>query len=312
MRRVQLMKTAPLPMRQGVAPSRVYLPPGPWATVFDFLQERFPALSAQQLLVRLKQGDIVDAQGLPQSPDTPYLAGGWLWYYRKVEQERKVPFSLKILYHDERLVVIDKPHFLASVPGGQYVQETALSRLRHLLQQPLLTPIHRLDRETAGVMVFCVDPASRGAYQSLFQSRAVQKEYEALAAFRSTLPLPCCYRSRIEHGQTRFFMQEVAGSPNSETFISLLARKGRWAHYLLRPTSGRKHQLRVHLNALKIPILNDRFYPKPLPIDTPDDFNRPLQLLARALEFTDPITGQRRRFESKRHLWPLESINQRL
>lgn len=294
---------APLPVRNGVAPSRVYTPPGAWLRLVDFLLERFPYVPADVLRARLANGQIVDEDGIAQTSISPYRARRWLWYYREVPHEAPVPFELQILHRDAHLLVVDKPHFLASIPSGRYLQETALIRLRDALGLAQLSPIHRLDRDTAGVMLFCMQIESRGAYQVLFQSRQVQKEYEAIAPIRAELSLPCTHRSRIEQGDSPFIMRETAGPPNSQTYIELLQQRGELACYRLQPLTGCKHQLRVHMSALGIPICNDRFYPRLLPYQGADDFNRPLQLLARAIEFIDPISGQRRRFESRRRLY---------
>ncbi len=292
----------PLPVCHGVAPSRVYLPDGPWVTVLEFLVERFRFMEPQILRERLELGVIVDGAGTSQRVDTPYRARQWLWYYRDVPHEAPVPFDLDVLFRDEHLVVVDKPHFLASTPGGRYVRETALTRLRDQLNLPLLCPIHRLDRETAGVMMFCVAPASRAAYQTLFQYHRVAKEYEAVAPWRDDLMLPCVHRSRLQTAQPHFMVREMAGEPNSETRIELVQRMGTLARYRLLPRTGRKHQLRVHLSALGIPICNDPFYPVPRARREDDDYEHPLQLLARAIEFDDPFSGSRRRFESRRRL----------
>lgn len=289
-------------MRGGVAPSRVYLPPGPWATLGDFLRERFPHVPEDILSARLARGDIVDGAGVAQQAAQPYRPQGWLWYYREVPDEVAVPFALELLYRDESLVVVDKPHFLASTPGGRYLRETALTRLREQLALPQLSPMHRLDRETAGVLLFCADPARRGAYQTLFQSRAVDKEYEAWAPWRADLSFPLRHRSRVEAVPGRFVMQEVEGEANSETRVELLGRRGEWAHYRLHPLTGRKHQLRVHMNALGMPICHDRYYPVCVAADAEEDMSRPLQLLARAIAFTDPFSGEVHRFESRRVL----------
>ncbi|HEY9281043.1 MAG TPA: pseudouridine synthase [Eoetvoesiella sp.] len=299
---VERMLNAPLPMRNGVAPSRVYLPPGKWPTLLDFLSERFKYIAPEILLERLVRGEIVDDAGAAQKADGTYKPQRWLWYYREVPNEPVVPFELTVLHQDERLVVADKPHFLASIPGGRYLRETALTRLRSLLGLPLLTPVHRLDRDTAGVMLFCADPSARGAYQTLFQSRNVQKEYEAIAPWHSGLDLPRVHRSCIHTKSTHFTMFEAEGEPNSETVIELIGQWGHLGHYRLRPHTGRKHQLRVHMSALGIPICNDGFYPELLEYQADDDFTRPLQLLARAVEFKDPFTGKVRRFESQRQL----------
>lgn len=288
-------------VRNGVTPSRVWLPPGPWPTLADFLLERFVHLSPDILLARLAQGDIVDEHGIAQQGDSSYIPLRWLWYYREVPLETVVPFDLPVLFRDRYLVAVDKPHFLASIPGGRYLQETALIRLRRALDMPELSPIHRLDRDTAGVMLFCADPASRGAYQTLFQSRAVHKEYEAIAPLSAKVALPQVYRSCIQQRAGHFIMDEVPGEPNSETGIELI-HAGEWGHYRLQPITGRKHQLRVHMAALGVPIRHDMFYPILCQPSDTDDFERPLQLLARAIAFTDPISGVARRFESQRSL----------
>lgn len=292
---------APLPVLDGVAPSRVWLPAGPWLTLADFLLQRFKHVPPQVLLDRLSRGDIVDQHGVAQTLSSAYLPLQYLWYYREVPAETDVPFDLPVLFQDRHLVAVDKPHFLASIPGGRYLKETALIRLRRMLNLPLLSPVHRLDRDTAGVMLFCADPASRGAYQALFQSRQVCKEYEAIAPMAPSLALPLRYTSRLQERAGQFTMEEVGGHPNSETRIELIDT-GVHGHYRLRPLSGRKHQLRVHMAALGIPILNDRFYPVLQTPMLPDDFSRPLQLLARSIEFVDPLSGRVRRFESLRQL----------
>ncbi|QLG88840.1 pseudouridine synthase [Chitinibacter bivalviorum] len=298
---------SPLPPIDGLAPSCVALCPGPWDTMLAFLEERFPYLEAGLLQTRLAAGEIYDDAAQPVAADAPFVAGGYLWYYRAVRQETRVPFEIDILYQDERIIVVDKPHFLSTIPAGRFVKETALVRLRVLLGIQEIAPMHRLDRETAGVLLFCLDPASRSAYQQLFESREVQKQYEAIAPYRAELDLPLVHRSRLERASGEFFtMAEVAGEPNSETKISLIERQGAWARYFLEPHTGKKHQLRAHLAALDIPIVNDPWYPVVLD-EKGDDFSKPLQLLARELRFIDPFTQEARCFRSQRTLlWPIE------
>lgn len=301
-RRESAGRTPPLPVLDGVAPSRVYLPAGPWVLLRDFLVQRFPFVPAQVLLDRMARGEIVDGEGVAQYPDATYSPLRWLWYYREVPVEPLVPFDLPVLYRDEHLVVVDKPHFLASIPGGRHLKETALTRLRRALDLPQLSPLHRLDRDTAGVLVFCANPHARGAYQSLFQHRAVHKEYEAIAPVRPGLSLPSVYRSRLQSRAGQFVMEEVAGEPNSETRIELVQRCSGLGLYRLYPRTGRKHQLRVHMSAIGIPICNDAFYPVLREYADADDFSRPLRLLSRCVAFQDPYTGRMRRFESRRVL----------
>lgn len=294
---------SPLPVRDGVCASRVYLPTGPWRTLLEFLHQRYPHLQPGILEARLERGDIVDAQGRPQTISTVYQPDQWLWYYREVPDEVPLPFDLPVLHADDDLVVADKPHFMASTPGGRYLQETALIRLRRTLGVTELSPIHRLDRDTAGVIVFCAHPDRRGAYQSLFQRREVIKEYEAVAPWRADLTLPHVYQSCVVERGEGFRMVESPEAPNSETRIELIARLADgYAHYRLSPLTGRKHQLRVHMNALDIPIAHDEMYPDLLPCRRDDDFSQPLQLLARTISFVDPFTGQQRCFHSQRHL----------
>lgn len=295
---------SPLPARDGICASRLYLPPGPWQTLGDFMLVRFPHVRPDVVMARLDRGDIVDGNGRPQAADMPYKPHQWLWYYRHVPDEVPLPFDLPVIYSDDALVVVDKPHFMATTPAGRYLRETALVRLRRELGIMDLTPVHRLDRDTAGVVMFCSDPEQRGLYQRLFQERQVAKEYEAVAPFRPDLTLPQVYRSRLVEGDGKDFrMAEVPGQSNSETHIDIIrCLPGGLAHYRLVPVSGRKHQLRVHMSALGMPIANDEMYPVLQPMRSADDFSRPLQLLARAISFTDPVSGQLRRFVSARQL----------
>lgn len=295
------MSTSPLPIRDGIAPSYLWLPEGRWPSLLEFLVQRFPHLGEAVLRERMAKGELLDEHGLAVTPATAYRQGGRVWYYREVPTERAIPFDEVILHRDAHLLVVDKPHFLPMIPSGAYLQETLLIRLRKKLDLPELTPIHRLDRETAGVVMFCLNPASRGAYQGLFEQRTVHKVYEAIAPFRADLALPLVHRSRMVAGATFFTMQEAPGEPNSETHISLIERRDDLARYRLAPLTGRKHQLRLHLASLGIPIRHDPFYPTVLP-DKGEDFSKPLQLLARSIAFTDPISGEPREFASQRQL----------
>ncbi|OSZ41069.1 pseudouridine synthase [Alcaligenes faecalis] len=297
----------PVPSRNGVSPSKVWCPRGPWTSLDAFLLERFPHMDPDVLRERLARGDILDQNGVPQQPGSSYQPDRWLWYFRMVENEAVVPFEMPVLYVDDRLIAVDKPHFLATTPGGRYLYETALTRLRRDFAEDGISPIHRLDRETAGILLFCRDPAARGAYQSLFQQGGIEKEYEAVAPFQDKLANGLVYSSCMKEVPGRFVMEEVAGEPNSSTEI-LCERQwhnGQGQHlalYRLRPHSGRKHQLRVHLSSLGASIINDVFYPELLPEREADDFSQPLQLLARHIAFVDPLTGQPRRFSSQRQL----------
>ncbi|MBI3898256.1 MAG: RluA family pseudouridine synthase [Gammaproteobacteria bacterium] len=292
---------APLPARDGVSPSAVWLPDGAWRTMLEFLVDRFTDIAAATWIARMQKGLVVDENGTPIDCNTPYRSGLRLYYYRELDTEASIPFTETILYQDDHIVVVDKPHFLPVIPSGRFLHETLLVRLKRKLRLDYLAPIHRIDRETAGLVLFCITPNSRGHYQSLFQRREVTKTYHALARLRPDLSFPRVHRSRMVEGQPFFRMQETAGEPNSETHIELIEARGELALYQLTPVTGRKHQLRVHMASLAIPIMNDAFYPQLLTRDQ-DDFSRPLQLLAKAIAFTDPLTGAARQFASQQAL----------
>jgi tRNA pseudouridine32 synthase/23S rRNA pseudouridine746 synthase len=292
---------APLPMRDGVTPSYLWLPEGDWPDLITFMAANYPAVTEAQWRERMTRGDVVDGDGHPLRPESPYKRNLRVFYYRELDRETPIPFEETVLYRDEHIVVADKPHFLPTIPSGRFVKETLLVRLRAKLGIEELVPIHRLDRETAGIVVFSCNLDTRGAYQSLFQQRLVQKEYEALAAPLEGREFPFSYSSRIVEGDKFFTMKEEDGEPNAETMIDVVERRGEHVLYRLWPHTGRQHQLRVHLAALGIPIVNDAFYPVALPCKG-DDFTAPLKLLARALGFPDPLTGEWRYFESARKL----------
>ncbi|MFE0257321.1 RluA family pseudouridine synthase [Streptomyces sp. NPDC059010] len=294
---------SPLPQREGVDPVRVRLPAGnAWATVRDHLVARLAA-GAGVIDAMLDAGRIVDAAGRPVSRGTAYVPGMYVWFHRELADEEQVPFEVDVLYRDEHLVVADKPHFLATTPRGSHVAETALARLRRQLGIPTLGAAHRLDRLTAGLVMFTVRPEERGAYQSLFSGRRVAKEYEAVAPYEPALDLPRTVRSRIVKERGVMAAREVEGEPNAVSDVELLERRGDGlARYRLRPHTGQTHQLRVHMSTLGVPILGDPLYPVVTGPVADGDFRRPLQLLARVLEFTDPVTGREHRFVSPRVL----------
>lgn len=310
--------TPPLPVRGGISPTRLRIPEsGRWATVAEFVIERFGHIDAEQLYRRFDDGEFVGVDGAPITHETQLGATEFVWYYRDVPDEVPIPFTEDIVHIDDDLVVIDKPHFLPTTPGGRHLRESALVRLRLRLDNPDLTPVHRLDRATAGLVMFSARPDTRGTYQSLFARRQVTKVYEAVSAQPPGWDLqaptvggrafPLVYRNHIvaRRGQLRVGVDDEREA-NSETLIEVLgcgmSESGRAVvQTLLRPHTGRMHQLRVHLAALGIPILGDRLYPDLLP-EIPDDPSLPLQLLARELAFTDPISGEPRRFVTGRAL----------
>jgi tRNA pseudouridine32 synthase / 23S rRNA pseudouridine746 synthase len=330
------------PARDGVSASRLALQAGPWATVCEFLTARLrPGIVWAE---RMAQGEVLDAAGNALPPDAPCVPGQVVWYWRRLPPEPRVPFELELVHQDAQLVVVDKPHFLASIPGGRYLQETALVRLKRLLGNEELVPLHRLDRETAGLLLFSANPDTRNAYHALMRERRVYKVYEAVAPWRADLDFPLQASHRLRNPpQGRHLPVQVAhgaqDEPNAHTQIELLQRLGpgnaghgaadgplqervhEWAHelaheraherahdlahYRLRPRTGHRHQLRAQMNALGLPIVGDRIYPRLWPepaADAPPDYSQPLQLLARELSFQDPVSGGARHFVSTRRL----------
>ncbi len=283
------MRPAPLPVRDGLGPARVRLRGGP---VLAELTDRFGAPARSKVLA----GEVVDADGAVVDDATVLAAGSFVYLYRELPDEVPVPFEIPVLHRDDDIVVVDKPHFLATMPRGRHVAQTALVRLRRELGLPELSPAHRLDRLTAGVLLFTVRREVRGAYQTLFSAGAVRKTYLARAAVDPALVFPRVVRSRIvkRRGVLQAFCEP--GAANAETLVELVSGDGL---YRLTPRTGRTHQLRVHMASLGLPIEGDPLYPNV--IDVPaDDFSAPLRLLAQSIEFDDPLTGVRREFVSRR------------
>jgi tRNA pseudouridine32 synthase/23S rRNA pseudouridine746 synthase len=301
------------PLRDGVSASRVAVGEGRFAHVAEFLDARFPGIGGWA--ERLARGDVLDASGQPLTATSPCPHGLLIWYWRDPPPETPVPFDIDILFQDEHLVVVDKPHFLPVTPSGRHLQETVLVRLKRRLGIATLTPMHRIDLDTAGVLVFTVRPDERGAYQALLRERRAHKVYEAVAPWRDGLALPQTCWHRLEDGPGDGFMQMqvTEGEPNCETGVELIRRvapdprapETPLALYRLKPRTGRRHQLRAQMNALGLPIVGDRIYPHlhpALPLGTAPDYTRPLQLLSREFGFTDPLCGQLRHFVSRRQL----------
>ena len=294
------LKSAP-PTKSGVGPSTVSLPVGPWATVAEFLIERFPNVSRAEWDARIECGDVIDAHGQAVTPRTVYQPHTKIHYYRHLAAETVIPFAANILFQDEFLVVADKPHFLPVMPAGRYVQETLLVRLKRTLDVDTLVPLHRIDRDTAGLVLFSVQQFTRDHYAAMFRERTVTKRYEAIAGWRADLQLPLLHRSRLVESESSMLMTETAGAPNAETAIAALEVRGAYARYALSPVTGKKHQLRVHMASLGIPIQNDRLYPRAAAHADRETtrYDEPLQLLAKSLSFIDPISGHERNFESR-------------
>lgn len=331
---------SPLPVRHGVNATRLHLPDSGWDTAMDYMLDRFGHVDPEGIRRRFREGEVRAADGTAFTETTPLGVHEFLWYYREVPQEEPIPGELTILHQDEHLLAVDKPHFLPTTPGGRFVQQSALVRLRNQLGLDELVPIHRLDRATAGVLLFSTNPATRGDYQVMFERRHLHKVYEAVSEIpgdpADSLVLarfPLVFRNKMEKTKGVLRAQSVEYTPaesgrspgtaaragrktnrppigaNAETRMELLRAgysSGTWAdtavgHFRLFPRTGKTHQLRVHLAALGLGILGDPFYPVLLDA-APDDYEKPLQLLARSIGFTDPLTGREREFTSQLQL----------
>lgn len=307
---------SPLPVRDGVNATRLRLPgEGPWDTAMDYMMHRWGHIDPQGIEDRFDAGEIVGEGGVPLDRATPLQDHTFIWYYRSLPPETRIPVEITILHQDEHLLVVDKPHFLPTTPGGTYIQESALVRLRNQMELPDLIPMHRLDRMTAGVLLFSTNPRTRGKYQVLFEKRQVQKDYECVSAADPAegypaVDFPVVVRNRMTKSRSYLLAEVIDGEPNAETRIERLetfdggAAPGaagtsaaapdgprRLARYRLEPHTGKTHQLRVHMASLGLGIVNDAFYPDLLD-KAPDDYTRPLQLLARGIRFVDPMSGK--------------------
>jgi tRNA pseudouridine32 synthase / 23S rRNA pseudouridine746 synthase len=285
-----LRRVAPLPVRDGLGPTRVRLRGG---SVLVELANRFGEAAATKVLA----GEVVCADGRVITASTVLPPNSYIYLYRDLRDEVPVPFDIPILYRDDDIVVVDKPHFLATMPRGRHVAQTATVRLRRELDLPELSPAHRLDRLTAGVLLFTTRRELRGAYQTLFARALVRKTYLARAGIDPNLRFPRVVWSRIEKRRGQLQAVEGPREPNAETLVEHLGD----GLYRLTPRTGRTHQLRVHMASLGLPILGDPLYPDVIDV-APDDFSEPLRLLAQRLEFDDPVSGRHREFVSRRTL----------
>lgn len=288
-----------IPSFNGVGASTLVLPTGPWQSLLDALCARFPNIERAVWVERMQRGRVLDAQGLALGIDTRYQAGQRIHYFREVQAEPAIPFEAKVVYQDEHILVADKPHFLPVMPAGQYVEQTLLARLSKQLNCSDLVPLHRIDRHTAGLVMFSLNPDSRDAYHGLFRDRLIRKVYEAWAPALPDVQFPLCRKTRLVAGEPFIRMQEAPGEANSETQMHVLARGQQYWLYQLEPITGRKHQLRVQMAGLGAAICNDTMYPLLADAKAPDDYERPLKLLARHLFFTDPVSAHPRVFSSE-------------
>lgn len=304
-----------LPIIDGVSASKIYLPNIKECaialdTILDFLCYRFKNINQQEWIQRFEDKMIFLEKplGIYQSipPNTPYIdcQNHILYYYRRINQEIVVPFDYRFVFENERFIVVDKPHFLTTAPAGQYAKQTLLARLKNDTQILDLTPIHRLDKDTAGLVLFCKQPKYRSAYQALFAKQKIQKIYHAIAPVCADLSFPMQLDLCIMRGEPFYTMRIFPNQkPNSSTYIDIIQYNNnkQWAKYQLIPQTGKLHQLRVHLNYLRIPIKNDPYYPV-VCHKKETDFTNPLQLLAKSIQFIDPIDQKTYFFQSKKEL----------
>lgn len=292
------------PMIDGVCASTLYLQKlsSPPPSLLSFLCTKFNHISNQEWQQRFLNQQILDDQGKALDINAPYQHGTSIYYYRFVADETHVPFEHQLIFENDDIMVVDKPHFLTVAPAGNYVRQTLLSRLKHATNNPNLAPIHRLDKDTAGLILISKNPATRHLYQSLFKEQRIHKVYHAIAKTCPTLEFPMTISLHLERGKPFYVMQANLGKPsNSTTHIETLYSHDGWTKYQLTPITGKLHQLRAHLNHLGAPIRNDPYYPQ-VTHRVANDFSKPLQLLAKSLEFCDPITKQNMLFSSPREL----------
>jgi len=291
-----------------LGPSVVYLPDtgAPYPTLLGFLAGRFPKIPHKTWIERITAGKVLSEEGQPITLETAYLPDKRLLYFREVAEEPVIPLQEQILFQNDHLLVACKPPFLPVTPTGPYVRETLLHRLKERTGNPFLSPINRIDRETSGLVLISTNKNSRGAYQRLFMEGQVRKTYAAVTDFLGdSRRTEWLVENRIEAGEPWFRMRTCRGTVNARSLIRLVQANGHRALFELQPLTGKKHQLRLHLSGLGFPIRNDRCYPTLL-AKRPDDFNRPLQLLSRKIEFRDPLSGKEVVFETARVLAPLE------
>jgi tRNA pseudouridine32 synthase/23S rRNA pseudouridine746 synthase len=292
--------------QMGIArqPSVVTMPAAekPYPSIVEFLFRKFPNISRSRWSERIREGKVLDDRGNPITALTMYSPSRRIFYFREIENEPVIPFAEQIQFQDDEILVACKPHFLPVIPGGRYVEECLLNRLRIRTGIADLTPLHRLDRETAGIVIFSVNPKTRGLYHELFMRGKVEKIYHALAEVNQPpRQNQWTVETRIVRGEPRFRMKTVPGIANSCSHLQLVKTKGDRGLFSLQPVTGKTHQLRLHMSGLGFKIINDRVYPELKP-EQADDFDQPLQLLAKSIRFRDPVSGQDREFRSGREL----------
>ena len=287
-------------------PSKLSLPqtnPGV-ATVLEYLVIKFPYIDAQTWRQRMADGKVHCHDGTLITPESPFTAQQRIYYYREGENEPRIPFKETILFQDQHILVAYKPHFLSLHAGGVYINECLQNRLRRRTGIDTLQAVHRLDTVTAGLILFSVNPETRRHYHQLFDTRQIHKTYQAIASIQGDENLigqEWEVKNRIERTELRFRMCVTEGEANSHSIIRCLEQINQKALFELQPITGKTHQLRLHMQSLGWPILNDHYYPQ-LQTQSKEDYSTPLQLLAKELEFIDPVSQLKRSFSCEESL----------
>ena len=201
---------------------------------------------------------------------------------------------LDILHEDHEIVVVNKPAGLLSVPGrGEHLADCLLTRVKDVFPQTLL--VHRLDRDTSGVMVFAQTPHAQRNLSMQFEKRSVKKTYIArvwgrLEPKTGTVDLPLIVDWP---NRPRQMVDHISGKPAMTDWRVLKASDAE-SRVRLMPKTGRSHQLRVHMQALGHPILGDPFYAEGEARDYPR-----LMLHSEELRLRHPDGGEGMRFRAK-------------
>lgn len=289
------------------SPSKLSLPqknPGV-TTVLEYLALKFPSITSDVWKQRMADGKVHWHDGSLISASSLFAAQQRVYYYREVDSEPVIPFAERIIFQDELILVAYKPHFLPVTPGGEYVEECLQNRLRNKTGNQELQAVHRIDKATAGLVLFSVNPSSRQHYHHLFESHQVNKTYQAIANTNINAPIANQQweiKNRLEKTGTRFLMHIVEGLANSHSRIRCLQCSADKALFELNPITGKTHQLRLHMQSLGWPLLHDTYYPQLRQPIKSADYSQPMQLLAQQLYFIDPMTQQPRSFSSNTKL----------
>ena len=289
-------------MAIAVSPSKLSLPqvnPGV-TTVLEFLVLKFPSIARDIWQQRMSDGKVHWHDGSLITANSLFAAQQRVYYYREVKNEPLIPFTEEVIFQDELILVAFKPHFLPVTPGGQHIEECLQSRLRKRLSNQQIQAVHRIDKATAGLVLFSLNSDSRKYYHRLFETHQVKKTYQAIAStVNKSVKVEQQWeiKNRLEKSDPKFLMRIVDGVANSHSHIRCLKTGESKALFELSPVTGKTHQLRLHMQSLGLPLLNDNYYPELQP-SQPGEFSKPLQLLAQKLKFIDPITQQVRCFSS--------------